>query len=109
MILKVRLELLLPMMQVDETPEVVETITTDSLTWQRYELSIQGFTVHLALADGDGETILVLLTATPGEADDLFEIGVPARDLCAQAGGVMVGEGFGNLSLQYGDQNCTAH
>jgi pimeloyl-ACP methyl ester carboxylesterase len=66
------LGLLLPVLEVEGTPELSETIRSETLVWSLYELNLQGFVVYLSLAEGEGETYIILMTATPGEADDLY-------------------------------------
>jgi hypothetical protein len=67
------LTLLLPAFRIEETPEPSETISTEAATFQIYEMSAQGLAVFLALGEVEGDTIMVLMTALPGEADALYE------------------------------------
>jgi len=61
---------------IDPFPEVIETITTaneSGLTWERYELSIQGQAGDLALAEVGGTSYMILLISTPAERTLYFD------------------------------------
>lgn len=58
-----------------ELPDVAELVETDALTWNLYELSIQGFPGTLALAEiAENDTVAVLLLTPSSDRDAFYEL-----------------------------------
>lgn len=67
---------LLPSLQIEALPESSDTIETDALTWDLYNVEVEaapGLTiaVEIALAEQNGTTYLVILQTSPDEFDAL--------------------------------------
>lgn len=58
---------------VDEVPQPAEEIDANGVLWQRYELRDLGQTVDLALAEHEGNLLMVQLGTTPLRRDVYFE------------------------------------
>jgi len=68
---------LLPQLQLEALPEIVDTIETDALTWSWYNVSIDAdglqVAVNLALSEQDGTTYIILLQSLTDEEATLQE------------------------------------
>ena len=65
----------------DELPESVGEREANGLTWTLYTVEVQGISVDIALAEGGGKVLIVLLQSPLGERDALYEaVYLPAID-----------------------------
>lgn len=76
---------LLPQLRLSEAPEPVETITNDFAEWTRYEITVEGngitVAVDFAITNVNNVTYLVMLQSAPQERDVLYtQAFLPAVD-----------------------------
>jgi pimeloyl-ACP methyl ester carboxylesterase len=67
------LELLSNQFKLDKPPSSTGSRKTDHLTWSLYEMTVQGQSVDLALAEQGSKTYLVLLASDPSERSSLYD------------------------------------
>jgi pimeloyl-ACP methyl ester carboxylesterase/predicted small lipoprotein YifL len=67
------LQLLSQRLGLAEPPEPVGQREANGLTWTLYAFTVQGIPVDIALADGDGLALLVLLQSAAEEHDALYD------------------------------------
>jgi pimeloyl-ACP methyl ester carboxylesterase/predicted small lipoprotein YifL len=67
------LDLLTAQLGLGETPEGIDEREVNGLTWTLYAIEVQGLSIDLALAESNGQGLLVMLQSEPGEHEILYE------------------------------------
>jgi hypothetical protein len=81
---KILLDLLVAQLGPDETPPGVGERQANGLNWALYNLEVEGVSVDIALAEGDGLALLVMMQSEPDEREALYEaVFLPAVDALA--------------------------
>ena len=68
------LDLLMDQLGVSEAPQSVGEREANGLTWQLFSLKVGGVNRDIALAEGEGIAIIVVLRSDAGESDVLYEV-----------------------------------
>jgi hypothetical protein len=75
------LSLLVGQLGLEEAPEIVGEREANGITWTFYSVEYQGLSTDIAIAEGDGLAMIVLLMSEPGEHQALYEaVFVPVVD-----------------------------
>jgi hypothetical protein len=68
----------------EEPPESTGERTANDLTWSLYAFEVQGVPRDLALAEGEGVTLIVILRSAADERDAMYEaVFLPVVDALA--------------------------
>jgi pimeloyl-ACP methyl ester carboxylesterase len=75
------LNLLVTQLGLKETPKPVGEREANGLTWQLYNVEVQGLAIDIAIAESGSSALVVLLQSDPNEHDALYEsVFIPAVD-----------------------------